>query len=108
MLVLSRKQGEKIMVGNATLTVLESKSGRTQIGIDAPKDIAIYREEIAPVLTRHKSLEDELAEALMLMFGSMTEADPLCPKTHQLMRVKIEHAARAQEALSKWRKGGAQ
>ncbi len=107
MLVLSRKQGEKIMVGNATLTVLESKSGRTQIGIDAPKDIAIYREEIAPVLSKHKSLEDELAEALQLVLGSMTEPDALFPKSHQVMHVKIEHAARAQGALRKGRKGGA-
>lgn len=107
MLILTRKEGQRIMIGEATVSISQVSGDRVKIGVEAPIEVKVYREEIAPVLSKHKSLEDELAEALMLMFGSMTEADPLFPKTHQLMRVKIEHAVRAQEALSKWRKGGA-
>lgn len=50
MLVLSRKIGEKIVIGgNITITVLESPighHGRVRLGIDAPKEIAIHRLEV--------------------------------------------------------------
>jgi carbon storage regulator len=106
MLVLQRKPGERIKVGSTTISIAKVQGNRVSVGIDAPKDIAIYREEIAPRVFP-LSLEDELAEALQLLLGSVTEADLLFPTTHQVMHVKIEHAARAQEALSKWRNGGA-
>ena len=47
MLALSRKIGEKIMIGDQiTLKVLEIKGDNVRLGIDAPKDIKIYRGEI--------------------------------------------------------------
>jgi carbon storage regulator len=47
MLVLSRKKGERIMIGQSiTIKVVETCGGRVQLGITAPKGIAIYREEI--------------------------------------------------------------
>ena len=47
MLILSRKKGEGIMIGQSiTITVVEACGGRVQLGIAAPKGIAIYREEI--------------------------------------------------------------
>lgn len=48
MLVLSRKLGEKILIGNDTsLTVLELNGSRVRIGIDAPDDIRLLRHELA-------------------------------------------------------------
>lgn len=48
MLVLTRKDGEKILVGkDITITVVKSKNGQVRIGIEAPKGISICREEIA-------------------------------------------------------------
>jgi carbon storage regulator len=47
MLVLSRKVGEKIFVGeNIYITVVEVQGNRVRIGIEAPKDVPIYRAEL--------------------------------------------------------------
>lgn len=47
MLVLSRKVGEKIMIGDdIEITVIESRTGKLRLGITCPKHIPIYREEI--------------------------------------------------------------
>lgn len=48
MLVLTRKQGETIHIGdNVVLTVVMTSRGRVEIGIDAPKDQRIQRGEHA-------------------------------------------------------------
>ena len=48
MLVLSRKNGEKVLIGdNIVVTILEHRGGYTRVGIEAPKDVAVLREEVA-------------------------------------------------------------
>lgn len=52
MLVLNRKTGEKIHVGDdITITVLEVQGNRVRIGIDAPLDVAILRAELQNTVT---------------------------------------------------------
>ncbi|MCL2340242.1 MAG: carbon storage regulator CsrA [Proteobacteria bacterium] len=47
MLVLTRKPGEGIMIGDTvTIKIIEMKGGGVRIGIDAPRDTKIYRQEI--------------------------------------------------------------
>ena len=47
MLVISRKNGQKIMINdNIVITVVESRNGQCKIAIDADKSVKIYREEI--------------------------------------------------------------
>ncbi len=47
MLVLSRKVGEKILIGdNVSVTVVRVAQGVVRIGVDAPKDMAIIRDDI--------------------------------------------------------------
>lgn len=47
MLVLSRKNGQKIIINdNIEITILESKFDNCKIAINAPKDVKIYREEV--------------------------------------------------------------
>ena len=47
MLILTRKIGESLMVGDdVTVTVLEVNGGQVRIGIKAPRDIAVHREEV--------------------------------------------------------------
>lgn len=47
MLILTRRIGETIMIGDdVTITVLEVKGNQVRLGIKAPDDIAVHREEI--------------------------------------------------------------
>jgi carbon storage regulator len=47
MLVLSRKQGERIMLtGGITITVTAIRDGKVRLGIEAPSHIDVYREEL--------------------------------------------------------------
>ena len=58
MLILSRKKGESIIIdGNIEIKVLDIQEGKVQIGIDAPKNIDIFRKEL------YKSIQEENIEA---------------------------------------------
>ena len=47
MLILTRKEGETIMVGDEiTVTVLGVKGNQVRIGVNAPKDMPVNREEV--------------------------------------------------------------
>ena len=51
MLVLSRKLGESVVIGDrVVVTVLKLDNGQVRLGIEAPREIAVFREEIAPRL----------------------------------------------------------
>ena len=47
MLILTRRVGETLMIGdNISISVLGVKGNQVRIGIDAPKEVAVHREEI--------------------------------------------------------------
>jgi len=47
MLVLTRKPGESVVIGNSVrVTVIESSSGTVRLGLVAPAEVSIYREEL--------------------------------------------------------------
>ena len=47
MLILTRSSGEKLRIGNDVIvTVIAVKGGQVRIGIDAPKEVAVHREEV--------------------------------------------------------------
>ena len=49
MLVLSRKLGEKVIIGeDIVLTVVKIDRNQIRLGIEAPKEIPVYRDEICP------------------------------------------------------------
>ncbi|MCL2117345.1 MAG: carbon storage regulator CsrA [Planctomycetaceae bacterium] len=53
MLVLSRHPDEKIHIGdNIVVTVVEVRGDRVRIGIEAPRDIAVHRQEIFEAIRR--------------------------------------------------------
>ncbi len=52
MLVLTRKAGEGLVIGDdVRITILENKEGRIRIGIEAPRDKTIYRDEVYQRIT---------------------------------------------------------
>ena len=57
MLILTRRVGEALMIGdNISISVLGVKGNQVRIGIDAPKEVAVHREEI------FKKIHSEQAE----------------------------------------------
>lgn len=58
MLILTRRVGETVMIGDdVTVTVLGVKGNQVRIGVNAPKDIAVHREEIYERIKREQSGE---------------------------------------------------
>lgn len=49
MLVLSRKLGEKIVIGdNICITVVDIDRGKIRLGIEAPREVPVFRSELLP------------------------------------------------------------
>ena len=58
MLILTRRAGETVMVGSdVTITVLGVKGNQVRIGINAPKEVAVHREEIYERIQSEKAAE---------------------------------------------------
>ena len=56
MLILTRRVGETIMIGdNVTVTVLGVKGNQVRVGVNAPKEVAVHREEIYERIKREEA-----------------------------------------------------
>jgi carbon storage regulator len=72
MLVLSRKVGETICIGqDIRVVVVEIRGDKIRLGIDAPKDITVHRQEVADAIARDRVLKD----------GSSPEASDPTPES---------------------------
>ncbi|MEX2176311.1 MAG: carbon storage regulator CsrA [Pirellulaceae bacterium] len=62
MLVLSRKRDERIVIGdNIVITVVDVRGDKVRLGIEAPVDIPVHREEILNALQRAATVSKDKA-----------------------------------------------
>ncbi|MCY4426268.1 MAG: carbon storage regulator CsrA [Halieaceae bacterium] len=60
MLILTRRVGESVMVGDEiTITVLGAKGNQVRLGVDAPKHVGVHREEIYRRIQSQKEDSEE-------------------------------------------------
>ena len=73
MLILTRRVGETVVIGNdVTVTVLGVKGNQVRLGVNAPREVAVHREEI---FERIKSGQDRFALVpnMLCFLGNDTE-----------------------------------
>jgi len=65
MLVLSRRVGQKVVIGNGVVVVVTAVNGdRVRLGFEGPGEVPIHREELASRLQAEEALEREDAAAV--------------------------------------------
>ena len=108
MLVLTRKLDEKIMIGDdVVITVTHIDRGKVRLGIEAPRDIPIWREEVRPAVGLHvpgpppdPDLEAEIMTAAQILLqedGSGSNAPAAEATTpYALARLLLERCALAE------------
>ena len=63
MLILTRRIGETLMIGDeVTVTVLGVKGNQVRLGVNAPKNVAVHREEIYDKINQQNSAHDNNSE----------------------------------------------
>ena len=63
MLILTRRVGETVMIGNdVTVTILGVKGNQVRVGVNAPRDVAVHREEIYERIKREEQEGDSRPE----------------------------------------------
>jgi carbon storage regulator len=56
MLVLSRKRDERIVIGeNIVITVVEVRGDKVRLGIEAPSEVPVHRQEVLEAMRRHSA-----------------------------------------------------
>ena len=60
MLILTRRVGETVVIGNdVTVTVLGVKGNQVRLGVNAPREVAVHREEIFERIKREQQSEEK-------------------------------------------------
>ena len=74
MLILTRKTNEKIRIGNdITITIIEVRGDQVKVGVDAPKEIKVFRHEVLQAIQNENKIAvaNEGAEKKLSMLSSL-------------------------------------
>ena len=107
MLVISRKNGQKIMINdNIVITVVDAKNGQCKIAIEADKDVKIYREEIyyqvklANLVGKNTNVNavDSVSD---LLKGSKFQLNDKVEPTSEAEEIEVDKPKKAQIIIKK-------
>ncbi len=74
MLILTRRVGETLMIGDeVTVTVLGVKGNQVRIGVNAPKEVSVHREEIYERIKKEQAGEDRVEQMSSVASGQSDE-----------------------------------
>ncbi len=81
MLVLSRRVGERLMIGDdIVVTVIEVRSDGVRLGIDAPRSVAVHRAEVLEAVTAANvaasTADDAAVDSLRTLLAGTTKTRP--------------------------------
>lgn len=75
MLILTRKLGERIAIGDdIVVTLLEIKGSQVKLGIEAPRNISIHRQEVYERIRRENLISSAVAAADLSRAASLLQA----------------------------------
>jgi carbon storage regulator CsrA len=101
MLVLTRKQQEKIQIGeNITITIVRIKGNIVRVGVEAPLDVRVLRGEIAA----QKATEKPLVALSEVTLGGVSPGAALKPRQNPPLRVgkiSLDRLARDEASRSR-------
>ena len=64
MLILTRKVGESLLIGDdVSITILNIRGNQVKIGVQAPKDVSVHREEIYQRI--HQAKDEQKAQQIL-------------------------------------------
>ena len=58
MLILTRRRGERIIIGDIVITMLEVNGNQARLGFEAPDDVIIHRQEVYLKIQEQKNASD--------------------------------------------------
>ena len=99
MLVLTRRVGESVIVGkNATFTLLRVRGNRIRVGINAPKEITIHREEVYERDNRVSPVTDDFSAEARARENSFDQRQLYCVIIEDILDQFAEHLLRSEPA----------
>ena len=86
MLVLSRKNGQKIIINdNIEITILDSKFDNCKIAINAPKEVKIYREEVYKQIQLSNKMSNKASVNVLDSLTSLIENEQTTNKNNKVI-----------------------